>query len=82
MSNSFLNLKGELIMITKTIKYTDYNGVEREETLSIIQYIKPTCNLNVEAPSTDGVLNFSVTGNYFNSSFGATSNSLVVEYRK
>lgn len=48
---------------------------------SFVEYIKLTCNMEVSAPTTDGSLNISASGNYFNGSFGAVNNSITVQYR-
>ena len=50
-------------------------------TKDFIDYVKLTCNLAANAPTTDGVMSFTVSGNYFSGSFGAVSNSLTVQYR-
>lgn len=49
-----------------------------------IEYIKLTCSLkataSLESDNTT-TLNFTVSGNYFNDSFGAVDNDLLVQYR-
>lgn len=50
-------------------------------TLDIIDYVKPTCDLKAENPTAAGNMSLTIKGNYFNSSFGATSNTLSVAYR-
>lgn len=50
-------------------------------TKDIIDYIKLTCNLDAKNPNAEGEMNFSVSGNYFNSSFGAADNALTIQYR-
>lgn len=62
---------------------TDSRGNTTTQTLkrTLINYVKLTCNLSVTAPTTDGALTFKVLGNYFSGSFGATTNSLTVQYR-
>lgn len=57
------------------------NYVTQTVNKTLINYIKPTCNLEAEAPSTDGDMTFKITGNYFAGSFGAVTNSLIVQYR-
>lgn len=47
---------------------------------TVIDYIKPTCHLNMIA-SIDGVATVNISGNYFNGSFGKASNTLSVQYR-
>lgn len=52
--------------------------------LDTVAYTKPTCNIKALSLSSAGVLSFTISGNYFNSSFGAKNNSLEFEcgYRK
>ena len=57
------------------------NTVNKYITLAMIDYVKLTCNLTVEKPTVDGNMNFSVSGNYFNDTFGAQYNYLALEYR-
>ena len=62
---------------------TDSRGNTTTKTISktLINYVKLTANLDAKNPTTDGVLNFTVKGNYFNGNFGANSNTLTVQYR-
>jgi hypothetical protein len=62
---------------------TDSRGNTVTQTLNktLISYIKLTCNLAAKAPTTDGKAELTISGNYFNGSFGTASNSLIVEYR-
>ena len=62
---------------------TDSRGITATRTVKkeLIPYIKLTCNLGDNKPNADGEMLVKVTGNYFNSSFGAESNSLMVQYR-
>lgn len=55
--------------------------VEQTVTKTLIDYVKLTNNLTVTNPTTDGVANVTVKGNFFNGSFGAVANTLTVEYR-
>ena len=68
---------------TFTFTATDSRGYSTTQTVekTLINYINPTCNLNISNPSTDGNLSFTITGNYFNSSFGAVNNTLSVSYK-
>ena len=50
-------------------------------TLDVVDYIPLTCNIQSSNMSTSGGMTITVTGNYFNSSFGAKSNTLTVYYR-
>lgn len=47
----------------------------------MIDYINISCYIGNERPTADGKYNFTVKGNYFNSSFGAQNNTLTVKYR-
>lgn len=62
---------------------TDNRGNTTTQTLNrtILDYIKLTCDLDAPPPSTDGRMTFTVSGNYFNGNFGATTNTLTVQYR-
>lgn len=68
---------------TFTFTATDSRGYSTTQTVTkdIINYINPTCNLNISNPSTDGNLSFTITGNYYNGSFGAVNNTLSVSYK-
>ena len=62
---------------------TDSRGYITTQAIekTLISYINPTCNLNISNPSTDGSLSFTITGNYYNGSFGAVNNTLSVYYK-
>lgn len=62
---------------------TDSRGNITKETLtpSFVDYIKLTCNLGNNMPDGEGNMTIKATGNCFNGSFGAKSNSLNVYYR-
>lgn len=68
---------------TFTFVATDSRGYSTTQTITkdIINYINPTCNLNISNPTTDGNLSFTITGNYYNGSFGAVNNTLSVSYK-
>lgn len=78
-SGIFANVESGEITFTAT----DSRGNSTTKTLTktFINYVKLTCNMGQDTPTTSGVLNFTVSGNYFNGSFGATANNLTVEYR-
>lgn len=85
-SKSFTAASGNLRNVSSgSFKFTvvDSRGNTTTKTVSktLINYVKLTCNLSAAAPTTDGVLSFSVSGNYFNGSFGAVANTLTVQYR-
>ena len=46
-----------------------------------VDYFKPTCNLSVNAPTTDGEVFIDISGEFFNGSFGASNNTLTVYYK-
>ena len=66
-----------------TFSATDSRGytATSTKTVTMVNYVKLTCNLSVAQPTTAGVTTITVKGNYFNGSFGAVSNTLTVEYR-
>lgn len=57
------------------------NTTSKTITLTMINYVKLTCNLNAENPTADGSMSFTISGNYFKGSLGAVDNTLAVEYR-
>ena len=50
-------------------------------TKTLIDYIKITCSLAVSNPTASGNCTLTITGNYFNGSFGAKNNTLTVQYK-
>lgn len=61
---------------------TDSRGNTTTQTINktLIPYVKLSCNLNATA-TVDGKINLTIKGNYFNGSFGATANTLSIQYR-
>ena len=57
------------------------NTTTKKVTPDFINYVKLTCSLGNNMPDASGRMTVKATGNYFNGSFGATSNSLNVYYR-
>lgn len=57
------------------------NTTERQVKKTLIPYVKLSCYMSVEAPSTDGKLTITANGSYYNGSFGATANTLTIQYR-
>lgn len=57
------------------------NTISRMLSKTLIPYIKLTCNLENNIPDTNGAMKVRVSGNYYNGSFGANSNTLTVKYR-
>lgn len=66
-----------------TVKATDSAGktTTLNKSLPLIEYVKLTCDIGSAKPDAEGNANVSVSGNYFNGSFGATKNSLSVQLR-
>lgn len=63
--------------VTDTRDFT--SGVTVNKTL--IDYVPLTCAMSVSNPTASGECTVTVSGNYFNGSFGATNNTLTVQYR-
>ena len=57
------------------------NTASKTVTCTIVPYVNLTCNLDAPNPSTSGSTTVTVSGNVFNGSFGATTNTLKVYYR-
>ena len=64
-----------------TAKDSRGNSVSKTITKTLISYVRLTCNLSGNNPTTDGDLTFKINGNYFNGSVGNTANTLTVQYR-
>ncbi len=66
-----------------TFTITDSRGAVtiQEVVLPVIDYIDLDCNLKVGNPTVSGNVNLTISGSYFNGSFGKMNNSLAVEYR-
>ena len=62
---------------------TDSRGNTATKTVEVpfVEYIKPTCHIGNHMPDADGNFTLTVTGNYFNGSFGAKNNTILVQYR-
>lgn len=63
---------------------TDTRDLSNSVTINktLINYIKLSCAMTVSNPTASGECTLTITGNYFNGSFGATSNTLTVQYKK
>lgn len=66
-----------------TFTATDSRGntTTKAVEMPMVPYVKLTCGLNSNMPSTDGTMTVRASGHYFNGSFGAKSNNLKVYYR-
>lgn len=65
---------------------TDSRGLNTTRTIEkdIVEYVKPTCNQIVKAElvgETDAQIALTISGNYFNDTFGAVDNTLKLEVR-
>ena len=78
-TGTFPNVENE----TFTFSATDSRGYTTVSTkkVTMIDYVKLTCNLTANNPTADGNMTFTISGNYFNNSFGSVSNTLTVQYR-
>lgn len=64
-------------------KVTDTRGLTSGMTLyiSYIEYTKLTCNVAADYPTSNDTIPLTVTGNFWNNSFGAKNNTLTIQYR-
>lgn len=68
---------------TFVITATDARGNTTTYTSNktFIPYVKLTCDIGNTQPDTQGNYTFTVSGNYYNASFGSQSNTLTLQYR-
>lgn len=59
------------------------NEVSEPATIEMIDYVKLTCNISSNTPTTDGDLTVKIHGNYFNDTFGeaGVQNTLTLKWR-
>lgn len=78
-TGNFTNAESNILTFT----VTDSRGNTTTKTVekTNVPYVKPTCNMAIAAPTTDGKTSFTVSGNFYNGSFGSTANTLTVQYR-
>lgn len=48
---------------------------------NLVEYVKLTCNISNNRPDINGEMLVECSGNYFNDTFGAVENTLLVQYR-
>ena len=62
---------------------TDSRGFTNSTTINktLIEYVRLTCYMTVTNPTATGECTVTINGNYFNGSFGATDNTLSVQYK-
>ena len=92
---SIIKNSGETIRGTYTHDFTyvtdnvfrfsveDSNGSYRQEIKQpdLIPYIELTCEMSNSRPDANGDMRLSCTGDYYNNTFGAVSNTLTVKYQ-
>lgn len=66
---------------TFTVVDSRGNTATTSITLPMIEYVNLTCDLNVNAPNAEGDMDFTISGNYWNGSFGAFNNGAEIAYR-
>lgn len=64
-----------------TVKDSRGNPQTLPITKTLIPYVKLTCNMDNTNPTVDGKMSLQLSGNYFDDSFGATNNTLTLQYR-
>ena len=66
------------LVVTDSRGYT----TSQTKTMTMVDYVPLTINATIKRNTpTDGKVNISFSGNYFNGSFGSQSNTLTVQYR-
>lgn len=68
-----------------TFKFTttDSRGYSNSTTLTktLINYFPVSCGIKISQMTVDGTFKLTITGQYFNGSFGSVSNAATVQYR-
>lgn len=78
--NGTLSITNNPIKVTVTDSRG--NTATKDATNTIVPYINPTCLIGNDIPATDGTFKLVVSGLFYNSSIGKTSNTLTVQYRR
>lgn len=78
---SFSNVENNLF--TFYVRDSFGNEVTKPVTMTMVDYVKLTCNVTSGTPTADGNLAIKIHGNYFNNTFGAAGvqNTLTVKWR-
>lgn len=81
--NSWIANFSEVVSGSYRFSVTDSRGFSNTTTINktLIEYIKLTCYMSVTNPTASGECTINISGNYFNGSFGSTSNTLSVQYK-
>lgn len=66
-----------------TVTDTFGNTVSEESYITMIEYVKLTCNITASNPTADGDMAFKISGNYFNGKFSnvGVNNELTLQWR-
>ena len=81
--NSWTDQFSEVVSGSYQFSVTDSRGFTNSKTINktFIEYVKLTCYMTVTNPTATGECTITLNGNYFNGSFGATNNTLSVQYK-
>lgn len=81
--NSWIANFSEVVSGSYKFSVTDSRGFTNSKTINktLIEYVKLTCYMSVTNPTATGECTININGNYFNGSFGATNNTLSVQYK-
>ena len=81
--NSWIANFSEVVSGSYKFTVTDSRGFSNSLTVNktLIEYVKLTCYMTVTNPTATGECTINLNGNYFNGNFGATSNTLSVQYK-
>lgn len=78
-TGEFYNIESDSIKFTVTDSRG--NSASKTVSLSMIDYIKLTCNPMFSPPTTSGDMTFPIRGSFFTGNFGLATNELTVQYR-
>ena len=81
--NSWIANFSEVVSGSYKFTVTDSRGFSNSLTVNktLIEYVKLTCYMTVTNPTATGECTINLNGNYFNGNFGATNNTLSVQYK-
>lgn len=82
--NSWTAYFSDVISGSYRFNVVDSRGYSNSVTINktLIDYVKITCAMTVSNPTASGGCTLTITGNYFNGTFGKTNNTLTVQYKK
>ena len=81
--NSWIANFSEVVSGSYRFSVIDSRGLSNTTTINktLIEYVKLTCYMSVTNPTATGECTITISGNYFNGSFGSTNNTLSVQYK-